>query len=151
MFFEFLAFFRGHFPLLPPAKDRSRSELKNPQKPGGFDFLGYHFERGYRWPRKKSLDKLKDPLRAKTQRTRTDSVEDIIDDMNRSLRGWMKYFQHSHWTTFKPLDQWVRQRLRSILRKRLRGQRPVVKVQGLPGIRTVRGPRVVADRTQSAR
>lgn len=39
-------------------------------------------------------------------------------DINRSLRGWLKYFQHSHWTTFKPLDQWIRQRLRSILRKR---------------------------------
>lgn len=24
---------------------------------GGFDFLGYHFERGLRWPRKRSLDK----------------------------------------------------------------------------------------------
>ena len=25
---------------------------------GGFDFLGYHFERGYRWPRRKSVAKL---------------------------------------------------------------------------------------------
>ena len=24
---------------------------------GGFDFLGYHFECGCHWPRKKSLDK----------------------------------------------------------------------------------------------
>ena len=96
----------------------TKTRIVNASEPGGFDFLGYHFERGHRWPRKKSLDKLKDALRAKTQRTRSDSVEDIIDDVNRSLRGWMKYFQHSHWTTFKPLDQWVRQRLRSILRKR---------------------------------
>ena len=96
----------------------TKTRIVNASEPGGFDFLGYHFERGYRWPRKKSLDKLKDALRAKTERTRSDSVEDIIDDTNRSLRGWMKYFQHSHRTTFKPLDQWVRQRLRSILRKR---------------------------------
>jgi RNA-directed DNA polymerase len=96
----------------------TKTRIVNASEPGGFDFLGYHFERGYRWPRKKSLDKLKDALRAKTERTRSDSVEDIIDDINRSLRGWMKYFQHSHWTTFKPLDQWIRQRLRSILRKR---------------------------------
>ena len=47
---------------------------------GGFDFLGYHFERGYRWPRKKSLDKLKDALRAKTKRTRSDSMEDIFEE-----------------------------------------------------------------------
>jgi RNA-directed DNA polymerase len=96
----------------------TKTRIVNAGEAGGFDFLGYHFERGYRWPRQKSLDKLKDALRAKTIRTRSDSVEDIIDDVNRSLRGWMRYFQHSHWTTFQPLDQWIRQRLRSILRKR---------------------------------
>ena len=96
----------------------TKTRIVNASEPGGFDFLGYHFERGYRWPRKKSLDKLKEALRDKTKRTRSDSPEDIIADINRSLRGWMKYFQHSHWTTFKPLDQWIRQRLRSILRKR---------------------------------
>ncbi len=96
----------------------TKTRIVNASEPGGFDFLGYHFERGYRWPRKKSLDKLKEALRVKTKRTRSDSMEDIIDDTNRSLRGWMKYFQHSHWTTFTPLDQWIRQRLRSILRKR---------------------------------
>src|SRR5712691_4952038 len=96
----------------------TKTRIVNASKPGGFDFLGYHFERGYRWPRQKSLDKLKEALRVKTKRTRSDSMEDIIDDTNRSLRGWMKYFQHSHWTTFTPLDQWIRQRLRSILRKR---------------------------------
>jgi len=96
----------------------TKTRIVHASEPGGFDFLGYHFERGYRWPRQKSLDKLKEALRAKTKRKRSDSVEDIIDDINRSLRGWMRYFQHSHWTTFKPLDQWVRQRLRSILRKR---------------------------------
>ena len=88
---------------------------------GGFDFLGYHFERGYRWPRRKSLDKLKAALRAKTGRLRPGSIEDIIEDLNCTLRGWMKYFQHSHRTTFPPLDRWIRQRLRSILRKRHKG------------------------------
>jgi len=96
----------------------TKTRIVNASEQGGFDFLGYHFERGYRWPRQKSLDKLKDALRAKTKRTRSDSMEDIIEEVNRSLRGWMKYFQHSHWTTFNRLDQWIRQRLRSILRKR---------------------------------
>ncbi|MCE5230638.1 group II intron reverse transcriptase/maturase, partial [bacterium] len=27
-------------------------------------------------------------------------------------------FKHSHWTTFEPLDKWIRMRLRSILRRR---------------------------------
>jgi len=96
----------------------TKTRIVNASEQGGFDFLGYHFERGYRWPRRKSLDKLKDALRDKTKRTRSDSMEDVIEEVNRSLRGWMKYFQHSHWTTFNRLDQWTRQRLRSILRKR---------------------------------
>ena len=85
---------------------------------GGFDFLGYHFERGYRWPRKKSMDKLRNTIRAKTRRTNGRSLEDIIRSVNQTLRGWFGYFKHSHWTTFGPLDSWVRMRLRSILRRR---------------------------------
>lgn len=85
---------------------------------GGFDFLGYHFERGMRWPRSKSLKKLKDTLRAKTKRTNGHSLSMIISAVNRSLVGWFAYFQHSHSTTFRPLDQWIRMRLRSILRRR---------------------------------
>jgi RNA-directed DNA polymerase len=84
----------------------------------GFDFLGYHFAKGTRWPRKKSLRKLKEMIRAKTRRTNGHSLDVIIGDVNRVLVGWFGYFQHSHWTTFKPLDQWIRMRLRSILRKR---------------------------------
>jgi len=91
---------------------------------GGFDFLGYHFERGFRWPRVRSMQKLRDTIREKTRRTSGHSTECIIADVNRSLRGWYEYFKHSHWTTFRPLDQWVRMRLRSLLRRRagLRGR-----------------------------
>lgn len=85
---------------------------------GGFDFLGYHFERGMKWPRKKSLKKFKDTIRAKTKRKNGHSLQVIIDNVNRSLRGWFEYFKHSHRTTFPRVDQWVRMRLRSILRKR---------------------------------
>jgi len=95
-----------------------KTRIVNAEERGGFDFLGYHFERGFRWPREKSLAKFKEAIRAKTGRRRPGPLGDIIDDVNRTLRGWMNYFRHSHWTTFKPLDQWVRQRLRSILRKR---------------------------------
>ena len=35
---------------------------------GGFDFLGYHFERGYKWPSEKRVNKLKDAIREKTHR-----------------------------------------------------------------------------------
>jgi RNA-directed DNA polymerase len=85
---------------------------------GGFDFLGYHFERGYRWPRQKSLDKFKDTTRAKTRRVNGHSLRTIIVNLNRTLKGWFEYFKHSHKSTFTDLDRWVRKRLRSILRKR---------------------------------
>lgn len=85
---------------------------------GGFDFLGYHFERGYKWPSKKSLRKLKDAIRAKTRRTNGHSLETILLNVNQTLRGWFHYFKHSHRTTFSPLDSWLRMRLRSILRRR---------------------------------
>lgn len=93
----------------------------------GFDFLGYHFattRRGKltRWPRTKSLRKLKATLRPKTKRTNGRSLDCIIVDINRTLRGWFEYFKHSYRTTFASLDGWVRGRLRSLLRKRAGGQ-----------------------------
>jgi RNA-directed DNA polymerase len=86
---------------------------------GGFDFLGYHFERNMRWPREKSLKKFKETIRDKTKRTNGDSFSSIIERVNLTLRGWFEYYKHSHWTTFKPLDGWIRMRLRSIHRKRI--------------------------------
>ena len=103
---------------LHPAKTR----IVDATQKGGFDFLGYHFERGYRWPRQKSLDKFKDAIRRKTGKLRSGSLSDITEDLNRTMRGWFEYFKHSHWTTFKPLDAWVRGRLRTLLRKRHKGK-----------------------------
>jgi RNA-directed DNA polymerase len=85
----------------------------------GFDFLGYRFERGNRFPRAKSLRKLKDTIRAQTKRTSGQSLTAIIADVNRTLRGWFEYFKHSHPWTFERLDRWLRMRLRSVLRRRL--------------------------------
>jgi RNA-directed DNA polymerase len=85
---------------------------------GGFDFLGYHFESGRHWPRTKSVKKLKDALRAKTRRNTGQPLALIIADVNRTLRGWFAFFQHSPRYWFRPLDSWLRMRLRSILRRR---------------------------------
>lgn len=85
---------------------------------GGFDFLGYHFERGRRGPRQKSLAKLKARLRQQTPRLSGRSLEALVADVNRSLRGWHGYFQHSKGNTFATVDGYVRRRLRSLLEKR---------------------------------
>ena len=84
-----------------------------------FDFLGYRFQRGRRFPRPKSLQKLKDEIRAKTKRTSGESLTKIINDLTPRLRGWFEYFKHCYRTTFPSLDGWIRMRLRSLLRKRL--------------------------------
>jgi RNA-directed DNA polymerase len=88
---------------------------------GGFDFLGYHFERGRRWPSQRNERKLKTAIRTRTRRTSGVSLATTIAELNVLLRGWFAYFKHSHWTTFERLDGWIRMRLRSILRKRRGG------------------------------
>jgi RNA-directed DNA polymerase len=98
---------------LHPTKTRLVDERKD-----GFDFLGYHFEAGKRWPRSKSRKKFRDTIRAKTKRTSGHSMTQIIADVNRTLRGWFEYFKHSYRPTFRMEDGFVRRRLRSILRKR---------------------------------
>ena len=64
-------------------------------QPGqGFDFLGYRFEAGHRFVRQKSLDGFKDKVRAKTGRSRGDSLGCIIADLNPLLRrrfGYLPY------------------------------------------------------------
>jgi len=82
----------------------------------GFDYLGYHFENGTRWPRKKSLNKFKDTIRSKTRRSNGRSLKAIISDVNKTSIGWFEYYKHSNVKTFRILDGWTRRRLRSILR-----------------------------------
>ena len=95
-----------------------KTRLVDATQPGGFDFLGYHFERGYRWPRRKAMDRIKDKVRQCTPRNSGESLEATITRLNDTLRGWFGYFKHSHRTTFPDLDSYIRGRLRSILRKR---------------------------------
>jgi RNA-directed DNA polymerase len=84
----------------------------------GFDFLGWHFRGGKKWPRKKSLQKLQDKLRPLTRRTNGRSLSDIIAKANPILRGWHGYFRESLPSGLSGPDGWLRRRLRAMLRKR---------------------------------
>lgn len=95
-----------------------KTRIVDATQAGGFDFLGYHFERGQKRPRRKSLKKFKDSIRAKSKRNDGQSLQVIIANVNRTTKGWFEYFKHSHRYTFEPLDQFIRVRLRSILRRR---------------------------------
>jgi len=95
-----------------------KTHLGDCREPGeGFEFLGYRFEAGRRWVRKKSLARFKDNIRAKTRRTCGTSLARVIADLNPLLRGWFGYFKHAHRYTFRALDRMIRRRLRAILRK----------------------------------
>lgn len=103
---------------LHPQKTRV-VDMTQPQE--GFDFLGYHFHHGgKRWPRRKSVQKLRDKVRPLTKRNNGESLRAIIQKLNPILRGWYGYFCHSSRGCLVSMDGWVRGRLRSILRKRQR-------------------------------
>ena len=109
----------------------SKTRVVDMEERGGFDFLGYHFERDrhrstgiWRWPRDKSVQKLHDHLRAKTPRLSGVSLRTTIDGVNQVLRGWFEYFQHTNVNTVFPrLDAWLRHRIRRILVKRVKKHR----------------------------
>lgn len=83
----------------------------------GFEFLGYRFEAGKRWVRKKSMKAFRDRIRSKTKRTCGKSLRQVIEDLNPMLIGWFGYFKHADRFTFKTADGFIRRRLRAILRK----------------------------------
>jgi RNA-directed DNA polymerase len=104
----------------------TKTRIVDASQRGGFDFLGYHFEHGKHWPRAKSKAKLKETIRTKTPANHGGRMEDIIDDVNLTLRGWGHYFRHSSYD-LEDINSWVRQRLRAILRRRSkRSGRPTV-------------------------
>jgi RNA-directed DNA polymerase len=95
-----------------------KTRIVDATRKGGFEFLGWHFERGLRWPREKSQAKLKEGIRGQTRRSEGRSLKVIIQAVNSRLRGWGNYFRGGVRTVSPPIDSWVRMRLRSILRKR---------------------------------
>ena len=82
----------------------------------GFEFLGYRFDAGQRWVRKKSLMALRDKVRTRTPRSRGDAIAFVIASLNPMLKGWFGYFKQAHSDTFSAIDGFVRRRLRSLLR-----------------------------------
>lgn len=95
-----------------------KTRIGDSRQPGqGFEFLGYRFEAGRRLVRKKSLKALKDKVRARTIRSRGDSLGRIIGDLNPMLRGWFGYFKHATPALYGVIDGFIRRRLRAILRK----------------------------------
>jgi RNA-directed DNA polymerase len=88
-----------------------------------FSFLGYAFRGKFRFPRAKSHRKFVDRIRELTPRKSGESLEVILQRINRCTQGWFNYFRHCHWNIFKDYDGMIRRRLRRLLLKRHRRNR----------------------------
>jgi len=94
-----------------------------------FSFLGYRFKRStdrhgrariLKLVSRKSARKLRDTIRRHTSRCNAHGLQEIIRRVNRTLRGWFNYFQQCFPSELRAVDQYVRRRLRRILRKRIK-------------------------------
>jgi RNA-directed DNA polymerase len=87
-----------------------------------FEFLGYRFEKGRKWPRDNSKKKLRESLKPMLKRRSCVSLKTIIARINPKLRGWFGYFKHADRRGLYDIDRWVRTRLRAIQSKRHKGK-----------------------------
>lgn len=97
-------------------------------RPFRASFLGFSFTWGSNPRRRiapKATDRLKKRVRELTRRTRGISLEQMIAELNRYLRGWRGYFGFCQTpSVLRDLDSWIRRRLRSFIWKQLkRGRR----------------------------
>jgi RNA-directed DNA polymerase len=95
-------------------------------------FLGFSFTRFdlRRRISPEAMTRLKERVRAITQRTRGRSIEAIAAELGQYLRGWKAYFGFAEaLSPLKELDSWIRRRLRCYLWKQWgrRGYRELLK------------------------
>lgn len=97
-------------------------------RPFRVSFLGFSFTGGNNPRRRiapKAIERLKKRVRELTGRTRGISLEQMVTEVNRYLRGWRGYFGFCQTpSVLRDLDSWIRRRLRSFIWKQLkRGRR----------------------------
>jgi RNA-directed DNA polymerase len=95
----------------------------------GFDFLGFHHRRKqsrkgryfcYRWPSRAAVSSARASIKARTGRRRIPlSVDHVVDDLNRFLRGWGNYYRYGNSSrVFHKLDNYVIERLARFVSKK---------------------------------
>lgn len=66
----------------------------------------------------KSLSRFKARVRELTRRRRGQSLQQVVNELTKYLRGWKAYFQRAEVVgTFPSLDRWIRTRLRTLQAK----------------------------------
>jgi len=92
-------------------------------RPGRLKFLGFSFytRKGEVLIRvaRQALNRCRDKLRQLTRRTRSGKLEEIIQNVNEYMMGWIGYFRLADTpSVFAELDEWLRRRLRQLVWKR---------------------------------
>jgi RNA-directed DNA polymerase len=92
-------------------------------------FLGYRLLRGGRLglaPR--SEQRVKQRIRAITRRNRGVSMEQVIQELNRYLIGWVAYFRYAACRSrLQRLDKWIRRKLRCLRLKQCKRPKAIYK------------------------
>lgn len=88
-------------------------------RPWNRKFLGFTFRQTKGTTRRRvaprAVDKLKDRIRALTNRNRGASLRTVISELSTYLRGWLGYFGIRQVPTpRRNLDKWIRARLRML-------------------------------------
>ncbi|MCP4668406.1 MAG: group II intron reverse transcriptase/maturase [Deltaproteobacteria bacterium] len=87
-------------------------------------FLGFQILRDKIRVSKKARMKFKEKVRRLTRRNNPLSMYQIIEDLNKYLRGWVSYFGIQEFKKiFMELDGWIRSRLRSMQLKKWKNPR----------------------------
>ena len=108
--------------------NEAKTSLKNARQER-FDFLGYslgphRYKENGKWylsasPSKKSVQRLKTKVGNLLVPANNDPWPEIRDTLNRSLRGWSRYFSHgTRRAAFRGVDRYVYERVRDFLARR---------------------------------
>jgi len=94
--------------------NESKSAVAKPQER---KFLGFSFTSGKELKRKiapKAIDRFKERVREITRKSKGKSMEKMVEELARYLRGWRGYFGFCETPSMlKGLDSWIRRRVRS--------------------------------------
>jgi RNA-directed DNA polymerase len=95
--------------------NQEKSAVGRPQER---KFLGFSFTGGPAPRRRiapKALARCKQRIRELTQRSRGVSIEEMIEELARYLRGWLGYFGYCETpSVLRDLEAWMRRRLRCV-------------------------------------
>ena len=93
------------------------------------EFLGFQILGSKIKISKKSVKRLKEKIRNVTKRNNPVSMKQIVEEMNKYLRGWMGYYQVQEYKrVLQELDWFIRSRLRSMQLKKWKKPRKFQRI-----------------------